>query len=588
MERFLFDTIWFAGHQKKLLWLLNKPLIRIWFRWVLRIRRYDCPLNKKIIGLLPNSFVIEPVWKRKKCINTPKGLVLFNKEIRLHRRLVKKYRYKMPLLPFFTQDFRTHNKYSKRLFYAFYPLWYLFHCWDILFANNFRPTWNLGYDTLTVYPDPGTGAITVDGVVGMVNQVDIGWSTVRNAAGNYGSANVSDAIGNIFATQAYTSTNNWRYIIRAISTFYTAALTADATIIAVVLSWFGREKNDTPGWTPNVDIYTATPAANNAIADTDYAQTGGTTPTSQTGSPITYANFSVTGYNDFTFNATGRGNVSKTGISRFSVRNANYDVANTQPTWSSNAECNINAYFADQTGTANDPKLVVTYTVPQTYYKTLPATEVAVLTLSRKLTWKKLLLVVETSIASLPKVVTRYKSLIVTEVSSVVLSFVKSFYRTLSIAESSIVSLVKKTFKTLTTTEISIPSLTTANLIPKALGIAEVSIAALSKIPGKILTVIATTIPIISLLKTLFRTLAATEISAITMSLVRKITLSATAISIATISRLKTFYRTLAATVIAMVRLKVPTHYLNKFTKQGIAYLNKFTKQGDDYHDKYF
>jgi len=63
-------------------------------------------------------------------------------------------------------------------------------------------------------------------------------------------------------------------------------------------------------------------------------------------------------------NATGRGNVSLTGISKFGSRNANYDVANSAPAFTAFASNGIQIYFADQAGTANDPKLVVTYTLP--------------------------------------------------------------------------------------------------------------------------------------------------------------------------------------------------------------------------------
>ena len=81
------------------------------------------------------------------------------------------------------------------------------------------------------------------------------------------------------------------------------------------------------------------------------------------GFPITYANWLTTVYNDFTFNATGIGNINKTGISKFGTRNANYDVANTAPALSSiNDRWHyLDGYFADETGTANDPKLVVAY-----------------------------------------------------------------------------------------------------------------------------------------------------------------------------------------------------------------------------------
>lgn len=68
--------------------------------------------------------------------------------------------------------------------------------------------------------------------------------------------------------------------------------------------------------------------------------------------------------NAFTFNATGLGNIAKTGISKFSARNANYDAANVAPTWSSLQRSALEAFYADNGGSTNDPKLVVTFTGP--------------------------------------------------------------------------------------------------------------------------------------------------------------------------------------------------------------------------------
>lgn len=31
-----FGECWFRRHQRILLWLLNTPIVRLWFRWVLR------------------------------------------------------------------------------------------------------------------------------------------------------------------------------------------------------------------------------------------------------------------------------------------------------------------------------------------------------------------------------------------------------------------------------------------------------------------------------------------------------------------------------------------------------------------------
>jgi len=82
--------------------------------------------------------------------------------------------------------------------------------------------------------------------------------------------------------------------------------------------------------TPDIDIYTSTPAINTSLVAGDYQQIGST---SQTGAPISYADWSTTGYNDFTLDAVGLGNINKTGISKFGVRNANYDVSGSPPNW---------------------------------------------------------------------------------------------------------------------------------------------------------------------------------------------------------------------------------------------------------------
>jgi len=62
-------------------------------------------------------------------------------------------------------------------------------------------------------------------------------------------------------------------------------------------------------------------------------------------------------YNDFTLNANGISNISKTGITYFGARDS-LDTANTTPTGNNN--WNFNS--SNGAGTTTDPKLVVTYT----------------------------------------------------------------------------------------------------------------------------------------------------------------------------------------------------------------------------------
>ena len=335
---YLFDKNWFKKWQGVLLWLLNEPIVRIWFRWVLRLNGKASSVGKeKIIRIEPNSIS----WGIKKVSKNTIQL---------------------------TTEFRPHNKYSKRLFYAFYPLWYLFHLWDTLIANNLKPAWDLGFNSLTVYPDANVESTSVDGEVyqhyGSDSTTD--WATLIAAAGNlnadFGADHDSGNPDFGFYFQGATATDKWWGLLRNPILFDTSSLGASASISAAVLSVRGDTKNDSLGVTPTADIYTCNPASNTALADGDYNRTlWGST--SQTGSPITYANYSTTGYNDFTFNATGIGNISKTGISKFGIRNANYDVAAVVPTWSASNNSNISHYSADAAGTDTDPKLVVTYII---------------------------------------------------------------------------------------------------------------------------------------------------------------------------------------------------------------------------------
>src|SRR3972149_6936967 len=97
----MLDQNWFAKYQKQLLWLLNTPIVGIWFRKVLRIRGE-----------------VDDIGTRKVSLDKIK----------------------------IGYDIRTHDKFSKRLYFAFKPLWQLIHWWDTLIANQVAPAWNLGFD----------------------------------------------------------------------------------------------------------------------------------------------------------------------------------------------------------------------------------------------------------------------------------------------------------------------------------------------------------------------------------------------------------------------------------------------------------
>jgi len=316
----------FEKHNKTLCWFANAPVIKYWFRWLLKIHN-DIPFNTKINQITPNSFSYNS----------------------------KKVGDKIEL----TTDFRTHEKFGKRLYYGLKPFWYLLHFWD--WSTSVQPALNCGFDTLTVYPDAGTGNTTVCGSVarGVVSST---WTSLVTGDANY--TDTSLVASELFYLSAWDSDDNWYFLRRSIFTFDTSGLTTNATISSAIISFYGIAKNDGLSCSPTLDIYTTSPTANNNLQNSDYGTFG---TTSQTGSPIAYSSFSTSAYNNLTFNSTGIGNISKTSISKFGTRNANYDVTNSAPSWVAYANSKISAYFSDQTGTTNDPKLVITYSLPTTF-----------------------------------------------------------------------------------------------------------------------------------------------------------------------------------------------------------------------------
>lgn len=326
MHPVVFSPAWFERYQTVLIGLLRMPVIGRELRDVLAIRRHDVGYDGRIVRITPHSYTVA----------NPDGT--------------------------FTTDFRTHHKYAKRLRYQLDGLWQAAHAWDQYIANPLVPALNVGFDTLTVYPDAGDPAASaVDGPVER-NGVDETWATIRAATGT--GTGATTTVSPFIDIRASATANQWQLLGRSIFLFNTSALTASATISSATLSLYGEAAQtfDNLSVSPNIDIYTSAPASNTTLALGDFSTLG---TTSQTGSPITYAGWNGAGYNAFAFNATGIASISKTGVSKFGAQNANYDASNVAPTWTNVARSAVSGYYADQLGSTNDPKLEVTYSKAQ-------------------------------------------------------------------------------------------------------------------------------------------------------------------------------------------------------------------------------
>jgi hypothetical protein len=118
--------------------------------------------------------------------------------------------------------------------------------------------------------------------------------------------------------------------------------------------------------TTDVNVYTSNPTTNNNLVAGDYSTLG----TTALSTAIDYTNWQVgSTYNAFALNASGLSAISKTGVSKFGVRNVYHDAAGNAPTWSMNQNYYLQNYFSEDATADNgkDPKLVIAYTVPVTF-----------------------------------------------------------------------------------------------------------------------------------------------------------------------------------------------------------------------------
>lgn len=209
--------------------------------------------------------------------------------------------------------------------------------------------------TSTFHPDADTESTSVDGFAARVVSSE-SWSTIRGGNGTEGEDSKSLDWPAVTLTSA--SSVGYTTIRRSFFLFDTSAIGDDDTIDDATFSIYVTAK--TNSWTSGVTSFSlvdSSPASNTAIASSDYQ---GALATLQA-SAKSISGVTTSAYNDFTLNATGTGNVNKTGVSKFGLRIEN-DRADSEPTFSGGKTANINVAFADTSGTSTDPKLVVEHT----------------------------------------------------------------------------------------------------------------------------------------------------------------------------------------------------------------------------------
>lgn len=261
-------------------------------------------------------------------------------------------------------DFRVGSKWANIIRYKwsdFVDAMYSLNSFSYLPLNSPVLSLSLRGTTSTFYPDPNPETTTVDGRTyqqygGGTGQV---WATIRAAAGN-GAAD--SGTGDEYASGLYSGPTSglWNTIYRSIFLFDTSSIPDTDTISAATLSFYGFV-GTINNFSQSVVPVSSNPASNTGLANSDHSTLGNTA----FASGITYGSWSTAGYNDFSLNASGISNISQTGVSKFGLR-CSGDQSDTEPTWAADTFAIGGCYYADETGTSKDPKLVVVHAAAST------------------------------------------------------------------------------------------------------------------------------------------------------------------------------------------------------------------------------
>ena len=204
----------------------------------------------------------------------------------------------------------------------------------------------VGNTTTTVF------AGTADALLYVVNAGtnQAAWDTAHDATS--GTADIAEVSANIVAaTDSVT-------FQRAITGFNTSAIGTDV-ISSATVSWYATASATiTNTSATDLRILFATPASTTSYDGDDYEQIGAVdNPTVQATSK-NLADIDSEGYKDFALNATGISNIDVDGTTVFGLR-IGIDATDSYPGTSHNNTYQV--YMADQTGTTNDPMIVVVH-----------------------------------------------------------------------------------------------------------------------------------------------------------------------------------------------------------------------------------
>jgi len=211
--------------------------------------------------------------------------------------------------------------------------------------------------TTTVYPDADTETTSVDGQINEQNETT--WNSAHDSS-NGDSINDTSVTARI---RARIEGDGEYTIIRNAYLFDTSSIPDSDTISSATMSLYGTSAtNDDDDGDDFIAIVSSNPASDTALVTQDFDLIGDAiddpTEMHDTGARIQIESISTSAYNDWALNSTGINNISKTGITKFGAREG-HDILDNPVVMSNGQDNSIVVSTADETGTSQDPKLVV-------------------------------------------------------------------------------------------------------------------------------------------------------------------------------------------------------------------------------------
>ena len=209
---------------------------------------------------------------------------------------------------------------------------------------------------------PGDGDSMDAFTVRQVASAGEAWSSQYGGAGTNSSTAMTSYYPNLNSGQ---TTDKWYLTYRIVQLYDTSAIGSGSTVTSATMDFIAMAVYE--GLVGrSLAMVTSSPASNTAIVDADYAYTLWGSVRQAPDKLLSGITADSSTYNSYALDATGLGNISKTGTTKFGLR-IDSDADNSPPTWFYDKLASVQVASSQETLSGDKrPRLVVTYSLPPT------------------------------------------------------------------------------------------------------------------------------------------------------------------------------------------------------------------------------